>query len=132
MTEEHTPEAREGARHELELEISEYLEEKERIREILGRIGGTPTKREKAVNMIFLILVGISFGVAMVIQDPKNLPLEAAILLVSLKLIFVVTQNARLNHSQFWMLSTIEWRLNEIAKRLSKMERGRREVSSDQ
>ena len=124
MVDEHSQEAREGVRHELELEINEYLEEKERIRKILGRIGGTPTRKEKAINTVFLVLVGLSFGVAMIVQDPKNLPLEVAILLVSLKLIFVVTQNARLNHSQFWMLSTIEWRLNEIAKRLSRMEKG--------
>ena len=124
MTEEHSPEEREGVRQELELEINEYLEEKDRIRKILGRIGGTPTKKEKVVNIVFLILVGLSFGVAMIVQDPRNLPLEVAILLVSLKLIFVVTQNSRLNHTQFWMLSTIEWRLNEIAKRLSKIDRG--------
>lgn len=124
MGDEHGPEAREGVRHELELEISEYLEEKERIREILGRIGGTPSKKERVINTVFLVLVGLSFAMAMFVQDPKNLPLEVAILLVSIKLIFVVTQNARLNHSQFWMLSTIEWRLNEIAKRLGKMDRG--------
>ena len=106
------------SRHEseLETEIDPYLKEKERIRTILGRVGGVPRKRTRIVNTVFLVLVAVCFLTAMFVQDPRNIPLEVAILLVSLKLIFVLGQNARVNHFQFWMLSTIEWRLNEISK----------------
>jgi len=38
-----------------------------------------------------------------------------------LKLVFVLAQNAKVNHFQFWMLSTMEWRLNEMAKNLDKL-----------
>lgn len=121
MKEKNSSESTEETRRELEEEIDQYLNEKERIREILGRIGGVPRKKERIINVVFLILVALSFGMALIIQDPRNLPLETAILLVSVKLIYVVTQNARLNHSQFWMLSSIEWRLNEITKDIRKL-----------
>jgi hypothetical protein len=113
----------ESVRIELEHEIDDYLQEKERIRDIVGRIGGVPRKRERIINIVFLTLVGICFLAAIFMQDTKNLPLELAILLVSLKLIYVVAQNARMHHSEFWMLSTIEWRLNDIDKKIRRLGR---------
>ncbi|MFC1497854.1 hypothetical protein ACFLS1_05170, partial [Verrucomicrobiota bacterium] len=109
--------------HELKKEIDHYLHEKERIRKIVGRIGGVPRTTDKIINISFLLLVGISFAASIFIQGLEFLPIEVAVLLVSLKLIYVVTQNAKLNHSQFWMLSTIEWRLNEMAKELRKIKK---------
>ena len=102
--------------NELEAEIEEYLREKERLRPILGRIGGVPRKKQKILNWSFLILVVACFSVALFVQDPRNLPLEVAILLVSVKLILVLGQIAKMNHFQFWMLSTMEWRLNQLAR----------------
>jgi len=110
-------------RHEqLQAEIKEYLAERDRIRDIVGQLGGKPTRKEVVINTVFLILVA-GFFVASIVTDPRSLPLEIAILLVSLKLVIVVTQNARLDHSQFWMLSTIEWRLNEIHKKVRELEK---------
>lgn len=111
----------ESAHHELETEIDDYLNDKERIRKILGRVGGVPQKKEKIVNYIFIFLVGLSFVIALIVEDPRNMFLEIALLLVSLKLIYVVNQNTKINHFQFWMLSTLEWRLNEMAKDLKKL-----------
>lgn len=102
----------------LESEINDYQRDKERIRKILGKAGGVPQKRDRLVNYIFLFLVALAFAVALVVEGPKNIFGEIAILLVSLKLIYLVEQNARVNHFEFWMLSTLEWRLNEMSKTL--------------
>ena len=42
---------------------------------------------------------------------------------VSLKLAFFLHQSAKVNHFQFWMLSSIEWRLNDLAKKVNAMEK---------
>ena len=112
-----------AAEHELESEIRDYLKEKDRIRDILGKIGGKPGQREKAVNIVFIALVGITFASAIISEAVREISLEVAILLVSVKLIYVLSQNAKINHFQFWMLSTLEWRLNEMAKDLSSLEK---------
>ena len=47
----------------LQEELEHYKQEKERVRKILGQIGGTSTrKRDQAVNTIFLILVIFLFA----------------------------------------------------------------------
>ena len=129
MTEETQPGA-DNPRRELENEIEHYLEEKERIREIVGRIGGVPRKTEMLLNILFIVLVALSFGAAMIVEGLKSIPIDVAVLLVSIKLIYVVTQNGKLNHSQFWMLSTIEWRLNEMAKEIRTIRRDLDKVES--
>lgn len=41
---------------------------------------------------------------------------ELAIAAVSVKLIFLIHKQSRVNHFQLWILSSIEWQLNEIMK----------------
>lgn len=106
---------------DLEADVKDYLRDKERIRQMLGKVGGVPQKKHRIVNNIFIILVAISFILGLVFGEGENLFLDIAILLVSLKLIYVVVQNMKVNHFQFWMLTTLEWRLNEITKDINKM-----------
>lgn len=106
---------------QLKREVEDYLREKERIRKILGKVGGVPSKKEKILNVLFLCLVASVFGVGLFVQDPRILPLEIAILLVSIKLAYVLQQNARMSHFQFWMLSTIEWRINQLTKNMNQL-----------
>lgn len=107
----------------LDIDIDEYLKEKDRIRGILGRIGGVPRTPGIVLNVSLAILVAACFVVALIVQEPSFLPFEIAVLLISIKLIYVLRQNAKAIHFQFWMLSTIEWRLNDLAKRLKRAER---------
>jgi hypothetical protein len=103
---------------ELESDIKNYLRDKERIRQILGRVGGVPKKKQRIVNVAFIALVSVAFVLGLVVGDRENIFLDIAILLVSLKLIYVVGQNIKVNHFQFWMLTTLEWRLNEMTQDL--------------
>jgi len=84
MHKKQTTKAADMPRLELEREINEYLREKDRIRQIVGKVGGVPRKRAKIINVAFLILVAISFAAAICVQDPKVIPLEVAVLLTRL------------------------------------------------
>jgi hypothetical protein len=44
--------------------------------------------------------------------------IEVGILLLSLKLVFFLESQIRLNHFQFWILSSLEWRINKLDKRM--------------
>ncbi|MFH1846809.1 MAG: hypothetical protein ABH869_04555 [Candidatus Omnitrophota bacterium] len=44
--------------------------------------------------------------------------IEIGILLLSLKLVYFLEAHTMLNHFQFWILSSLEWRLDRIDKDL--------------
>jgi hypothetical protein len=57
----------------------------------------------------------------------KNIPhifaLDIGLLLISIKIIYSLTQQARVNHYQFWILTTLEWRLHDINSEIKKLKR---------
>jgi hypothetical protein len=114
-----------GADNEAQLqdEVQEYLKEKERVRKILGRVGGNPGKKEKVMNILFLGTVALVFVVGLIFPEYQTLTLEVAILLVSLKLALILTQNNKMSHFQFWMLSTIEWRLSQVSQDMIRLKK---------
>ena len=42
---------------------------------------------------------------------------DLALAALSIKILFLIHNQARVNHFQLWILTSIEWRLNEIAKK---------------
>ena len=136
-----TTEKQPGSKHEshgadneaqLQEEIQDYLKEKERVRTILGRVGGNPGRKEKVMNVLFLVTVALVFVVGLVFPEYQTLTLEVAILLVSLKLALILTQNTKMSHFQFWMLSTIEWRLSQISQDMNRLKKDVAKVSGAQ
>lgn len=109
---------------ELKKDIDQYLKEKEQIKKIVGRIGGKTTKFEKLINELFLFLVLTVFVLPFIFKEiTPEISIEIAILLVSLKLFYFLYQSAKVSHFQFWMLSSIEWRLNEMAKKVNDLDK---------
>lgn len=107
-----------------EQDIREFLKERDRIREVVGRIGGKPTKGEKAANIIFVILVICAFIAALLFEGfPRLISIEIGILFVSLKIAYFLSNEAKVNHFEFWILSSLEWRLNDVIKRMDRMEK---------
>jgi hypothetical protein len=47
--------------------------------------------------------------------------IEVATIALSLKIIYLIHCQMRVNHFEFWILSSIEWRLTEMMKRIRKM-----------
>jgi Flp pilus assembly protein TadB len=104
----------------LEEDIKEFLEEKERIRDIIGKIGGTVTLASRLVNLFWIIAVVLIFVVSIFVEDTARfIMIEVGILLVSTKVIYYFHRQAKINHFQFWILTSIEWRVNEIAKKFN-------------
>lgn len=102
-------------KEEIEREIDEFLEHREEIKKIIGNIGGKPTKNVKFINTIFFILLILSFTIPIFVESiPHIVALDLGLLLISIKIIYSLMQQARVNHYQFWILATLEWRLHDL------------------
>ena len=103
----------------LKEDIEEFLKEKERIRKIIGKIGGKYTFKTKLINLFWVILVIAVFIFSVYMRATARLiMIEVGVLLISIKVIYYLHQQAKVNHFQFWVLSSIEWRINEVVKKL--------------
>ena len=115
----------------LKAELDQFKKEKEKIRQLMGQIGGKhQEKRDKWMNRIFItaiVLIAIN-DVLHYIGDlhppiPTELSLGIAILLVSIKIIWMMHKSTKVEHFQFWILNSIEYRLNDVAKQLRGLEK---------
>ena len=116
--------------NELSEEARQFQKEKEKIRRIVGQIGGKdPRRREMIITTLFVILLIVVFvadvarhflGIA--VPLPPLFSLELGILLVSIKIIWMINQQTRVEHFQFWILNSIEFRINQISKHLHDIE----------
>ncbi len=115
----------------LEEELQHFCEEKEKIRRIIGEIGGTQSaKREKVITLVFGMAVLVLFLLDFLrhflwkaIPMPPLFSLAIGVLLVSLKIMWMMHKQARLEHFQFWILNSIEFRLNDISKKVQQLEK---------
>ncbi|HUX12259.1 MAG TPA: hypothetical protein VMW87_04485 [Spirochaetia bacterium] len=107
----------EARRNELLAEIAEYNQEKERIKKMLASVGGTAfSRRDAAVNIVFLVIVVALFLLSIAFHlVPTFVSLEIGVLLVSVKVVWMIYSQHRFNHFLFWILHSLEYRVNEIA-----------------
>ena len=108
----------------LRQELDEFKKEKERIRNIVGEIGGKNNKQHKIVSLIFVLLIGVLLILGVVLQKiTLFLTLEIVALLGVFKLIWMAYETQIASHFQFWILNSLEFRLNEIDRRVKKIEK---------
>lgn len=104
-------------------ELEHFAEEKEKIRQIVGRIGGNPTTEKKIFNWAMIVLIIATLIAAPFLPHRWELPaVELGIGLISLKLFMFLRNEAKVVHFQFWMLSSLEWRLNDMGRRLARID----------
>ena len=90
----------------------------------MGQIGGRPTTMGKVVNISMLVMILITFVAAPFIPEDLELPaIEVGLVLLSLKIYMFLHNEAKVIHFQFWMLSSLEWRMNDIGNRLAVMDK---------
>jgi hypothetical protein len=115
----------------LRQELEHYRAEKERVRKIIGQIGGASSKRrDRLLNIVFLVLVVVLFAFDLareilhisVLGIPSMLAIEIALLLLSLKIIFMIHNQTKVDHFQFWVLNSIEYQINLMSKRIREIE----------
>lgn len=105
-------------RHELE----QFQKEKDRVRAIVGKIGGVPKFRTKLINVIFILVIVVSvIGSIIGGERLRLLMIELATVTLSMKIIYMIHYQMRVNHFKFWILSSIEWRINEMAKQIKQL-----------
>ena len=107
---------------DLKHELEHFQQEKERVRAIIGKIGGVPKFRTKLINAIFIVVIAASVVVSVIGGEQlRLLMIELATVTLSLKIIYLIHCQMRVNHFKFWILSSIEWRLNEMMKLVKHM-----------
>ncbi len=108
--------------NDLKKELENFQKEKERVRAIIGKIGGVPKFRTKLVNVLFIVVIVTSVVVSVVVGEKwRLLMIELATVALSVKIIYLIHCQMRINHFKFWILSSLEWRLNEIMKLIKQM-----------
>ena len=115
----------------LKAELDQFKKEKEKIRKLMGQIGGKDAeKKDHQVNIFFITAISLLatndllhhvFDIHTPI--PSLLSLEIAVLLVSIKIIWMMHKATKVEHFQFWILNSIEYRLNDVAKQLRDLEK---------
>lgn len=115
---------------ELKEELEQFRLEKEQIRAILGQVGGVGSaKRDLVVNVVFITAL-VAFFVLDVLRHvlgldvplPAMFSIELGVLMVSTKIVWMIYKQTKVEHFQFWILSSIEFRLNDVAKRVRAVE----------
>ena len=115
----------------LKAELDQFKKEKERIRKLMGQVGGKHTaKVDKYMNSIFITaicLIAINDVLHHFFHIETPIPtlfsLEVGVLLVSIKIIWMMHKASKVEHFQFWILNSIEFRLNDVSKQLNKLEK---------
>ncbi|MBQ3437632.1 MAG: hypothetical protein IJG31_03880 [Fusobacterium sp.] len=117
--------------NKLREEFNEFVKEKEEIREIIGKIGGSNNAQHKLITALFsaIILVLLVTGVFL-----GEISLTTTLLLISILAIFkalwMIQQGQKSMHFQFWILNSLEIRINDIDKRQKKIEKLLQELES--
>jgi hypothetical protein len=109
---------------DLKKELEHFEQEKERVRLIVGKIGGVPKFRTKLINILFIVVIIVA-GVISIFSGEKVrlLMIELTTIMLSVKIIYMIHYQMRVNHFKFWILSAIEWRINEMMVRIKKIEK---------
>lgn len=105
--------------------LQNFYREREQIRQMLGRIGGeSDIRRHRALNWAILLITVSLFTLEITTHIlPVFISLEVGLLLVSLKIILLIQSMLKQNHFEFWMLHTIEYRINDLSERFDEIER---------
>ena len=113
---------------ELRRDIEDFNAEKERIKELIGKVGGAAySRRDNIINIAFLIIIVTFFLLEITTKFlPAYISLEISVLLVSIKIVWMIHSQHRYNHFVFWILNTLEFRINDMSKQLKRITNAQR------
>jgi hypothetical protein len=109
---------------DLKQALENFEQEKERVRAIIGSIGGVPKFRTKLTNILFIAVIIAAGGISIIADEKlRLLMIELTTVMLSLKIIYMIHIQTRVNHFKFWILSAIEWRINEMMVQIKQLNR---------
>ena len=107
---------------DLRQELEHFQQEKERVRKILGKVGGVPAFNVKLVNTIFIILIAFFLVISVIAGEKlRLLMIDFAMVTLSVKILLLIHRQMKMNHFEFWILSSLEWRINEMSKQIKQL-----------
>ena len=119
---------------QLKQELNDFKKEKDRISSIVGQIGGS--KGNSSNNLINIAFFGILFILIIFGGVLKKISLEiqiaAAILLVVLKTAWMIHEAQKVSHFQFWILNSLEFRINEMNKKVRNIEKTLKKIDENE
>ncbi|GLI57482.1 hypothetical protein PM10SUCC1_29960 [Propionigenium maris DSM 9537] len=96
---------------ELKKELEDFYEKKQKLRKLVEK----QAKKEMLFNVTFLVVVLGFFILGAILKHiDATLSLEIAILLVSVKMVWMIYEQQKANHFFFWILSTLEHEVNQL------------------
>ncbi len=112
-------------------ELEQFKKEKERIRQLVGQVGGKHgQKYDRIINLGFIGAMLLLFVLDLArhlfhinVPLPQMFSIELAVLLVSIKIIWMIHKGSKVEHFQFWVLNSIEFRLNDLSKQMRQIEK---------
>ena len=114
----------EGEISDLKQALENFEKEKERVRSIIGSIGGVPKFRTKLINALFIVIIIAAGAISIFSGDRlRLLMIELTTIMLSVKIIYMIHIQMRVNHFKFWILSAIEWRINEMMVQLKQQKK---------
>jgi len=124
-----TPDITEQETAALAEELRHFKAEKEKIRKLVGQVGGARSAKAERVLTIVFIVIMIALFVLDVMRHvlkirtplPPLFSLEIGILLVSIKIIWMIRKQSKVEHFQFWILNSIEFRLNDLGRQIREL-----------
>lgn len=110
-------------------ELEQFRQEKEKIRRLVSQIGGAESaRRDRVINTMFIVVIVSLFFLDLLrhllrlsIPLPPMFSIELGVLLVSIKIIWMIHKQTKVEHFQFWILNSIEFRLNDLSKQLQQI-----------
>lgn len=113
----------------IESPLNEFQKEKERIRSIVGELGGHENSQHRAVNIIFVLIITILLGLGIILKKiDLRISMEIVTMIGVFKIIWMFYNTQRAVHFQFWILNSIEFKLNDLDKRVKRIERSMKEL----
>ena len=126
-----------GQEEQKKNKTTDFQSEKDRLKGIVGEIGGKNNAQHKIVSLIFAILIIVLLVLGVALQKISLfLTLEIVVLLGIFKVLWMFYEVQRSIHFQFWLLNSLEFRINDVDKRMKKIEKLLREkeitINSDE
>ena len=111
-------------KNQLKEDLNDFLKEKEELREVIGKIGGNNNTQAKIITTLFMGIVLVIFVTGIILKQLSPMTtLLLLLLIISFKIIWMLQQMQKSMHFQFWVLNSIEIRINELDKRQKKIEK---------
>jgi len=110
---------------ELKKELEDFYQKKQKLRKLVEK----QAKKEMLFNITFLVVVLGFFILGAILKHiDATLSLEIAILLVSVKMVWMIYEQQKANHFFFWILSTLEHEVNQLHVTIHTLKRNKEKL----